>query len=72
MSLCLDEPEIYRDLTQGSQAVLGCLELSQVDSFRERLLEVRARDADLYSPSYMLYTLLLHLGNGPAVIIAIL
>ncbi len=51
---------------------MGCLELSQVDSSRERLPEVRVRDADLYSRSYMLHMLFLHLANGPAVIITIL
>lgn len=51
---------------------MGCLELSQVDSFREPLPEVRVRDADLYSQSYMLHMLFLHLANGPAVIITIL
>lgn len=30
------------------------------------------RDADLYSQSYMLHMLFLHLANGPAVIITIL
>lgn len=30
------------------------------------------RDLDLYSLSYMLYRLFLHLANGPAVIITIL
>lgn len=53
-------------------ASTGWLELSQVDSFREWLLEVRVRDLDLYSLSYMLYRLFLHLANGPAVIITIL
>lgn len=51
---------------------MGCLELSQVDSSRERRLEVRVTDADLYSRSYMLHMLFLHLANGPAVIITML
>lgn len=71
MSLGLDEPEIYGDLTHGRPS-RGCLELSQVDSCRARLLEVRVRDADLYSRCYTLHMLFLHLANGPAVIITIL
>lgn len=50
----------------------GVCELSQVDSSRERLLEVRVSDADLYSRSNMLHMLFLHLANGAAVIITIL
>lgn len=45
---------------------MGCLVLSQVDSFREPLPEVRVRDADLYSQKYMLHMLFLHLANGSA------
>lgn len=54
------------------KAIMGCLELSQVDSSRERRLEVRVTDADLYSWSYMLHMLFLHLANGLAVIITML
>lgn len=54
------------------KAIMGCQELSEVDSSRERRLEVRVRDADLYSRSYMLHMLFPHLANGPAVIITML
>lgn len=51
---------------------MGCLELSQVDSSREPLPEVRVRDADLYSQNYILHMLFLHLANGSAAIITML
>ena len=51
---------------------MGFLELSQVTSSWGGRLEVRVRDADLYSRSYRLHMLFLHLANGSAVIITIL